>query len=173
VAEAVAWPGTTTLLVADATAARIPLDAGDGRPVLSGSDAHDAVIRAALLRLVDTAAAHGVRTVLLRQPPPSSSIGELVSSPASVARSAPAQEVTQQLRRYDDTLAAVAAARTGWVRVVAVDDLVCPGGSCPAVVDGLLVRHDAEAFAPAFARRIAPALAERVRAAVTPPQRAG
>ena len=172
VAEALAKPGTSRLLVADATSALIPLAAGGVR-ALPGTAAHDDRVRAALLRLVDEAADRGVRTVLLRQPPPSADLATVVAPGSPAARTPPDAEMTRWLRRYDDVLTAVAAARPAWARVVSVDDLVCPGGSCPAVIDGLLVRHDTETFAPAFARRLAPELAARVRSALTPRRRAG
>jgi putative intracellular protease/amidase len=85
----------------------------------------------------------------------------------------PLEERAERVRRYDAVLDEVVARRLGRVHVVSIDDLVCPGGSCPAVVDGLLVRHGTQGFAPAFARRVAPELAARIRAALTPPRRAG
>ncbi len=130
VAEVLAKPGTSRLLVADATSALVPLTAGGVR-ALPGTAAHDDRVRAALLQLVDEAAARGVRTVLLRQPPPSADLATVVAPGSPAAATPPDAEMTRWLRRYDDVLTAVAAARPAWAGVVSVDDLVCPGGSSP------------------------------------------
>jgi peptidoglycan/LPS O-acetylase OafA/YrhL len=171
VARSLDAPGVTGLLVSDAGSARLALTS-DGRSAAPGTDAHDTVVRSGLLRLVDAAASHGVRTVLLRQPPPSTGLGPLlaVGAPAGLPS---ADDDALDLRRYGAVLDQVAGLRPGWVSVVSVDDLVCPGGTCPALIQGLLVRHHQAALAPAFARRIAPQLAARMSAAVTPPRRAG
>ena len=71
------------------------------------------------------------------------------------ARIPPDADEGEMAPPLDDVLTAVAAARPAWARVVSLDDLVCPGGSCPAVIDGLLVRHGTQTFAPGFARRLA------------------
>jgi peptidoglycan/LPS O-acetylase OafA/YrhL len=174
VAAAVAAPGATALVVADATSSRAALPAaGDSGWALPGSDGHDEVVRTALLRLVDLAAARGVRTVLVRQPPPTAALGPLVAAGRPAGLQPPLTPVTGLLERYDGVLTEVAALRPAWVRLVAVDDLVCPGGGCPAVLDGVLVRRTPREFTTAFAARLAPELAARVRAALTPPRRAG
>ncbi len=156
VEQALSAPGTSALVVADATTA---LAAPDGAPARL----------AALLRLVDAAAARGVPTVLVRQPPPGADVGEFVTGEPVATDPGRAEQV----RAYAAMLADVAAARPGSAHLISVDDLVCPGGACTAVVDGLLVRHDVTTYAPAFARRLAPELAARVGAALTPPRRAG
>jgi hypothetical protein len=164
-------PGVTGLLVSDAGSARLAL-ASDGRPAAPGTDAHDGLVRSALLRLVDTAAAHGVHTVMLRQPPASAGLGPLLAAGTPAGLPSAGNDEALDVRRYGAVLDQVARLRPGWARVVSVDDLVCPGGACPALIQGVLVRHDRGVLAPAFARRIAPELAARMGAALTPPRRA-
>ena len=50
--------------------------------------------------------------------------------------------------------------------MVSVTDGLCPGGRCPALRDGMLVRVDVVHFSVPFSRRLVPILMDRAR--VTP-----
>ncbi len=85
--------------------------------------------------------------------------------PAAQARAAPAPGTE---RRVDDAFLAVAGQRPRDAVMVSVNDLVCPGGSCPPLLDGRLVRTDGVHYARGFAELLAPLLLQRVAAAVQP-----
>lgn len=67
------------------------------------------------------------------------------------------------LARRDPTV--VAAATLG-LPIVSMNDLICPGDTCPAVVDGTLVWRDSHHITASFARQVGPELVRRVVAAV-------
>ncbi|MGZ4603627.1 MAG: SGNH hydrolase domain-containing protein [Kineosporiaceae bacterium] len=181
---ALSAPGTTDLLISDATVATSPLGL-DGRGVQPGTAAHDGLIRSTLLRIVDAAAERGVRVVLLEQPPPSGALGPLLAPGRPAGERAPSPQLAADLARYDAVLREVAAARPAAATVVSLTDVVCPDRRCPAVIDGLLVRKGLSlAYSAAFARRVAPLLLRRIDAApgepapryqpaLTPPRPAG
>ena len=73
----------------------------------------------------------------------------------------PAQAVlSQQLTQLSD----VQAAQSTGIPVIDLSDRYCRSGSCPAVIDEILVYRDKTHFTPAFVRHLAPALAERLDA---------
>ncbi len=56
------------------------------------------------------------------------------------------------------------AAQSTGIPVIDLSDRYCRSGSCPAVIDEILVYRDKTHFTPAFVRHLAPALAERLDA---------
>jgi hypothetical protein len=66
---------------------------------------------------------------------------------------------------FNRVLHEVAAARPEASAVISVTDLVCPAGSCPAMVDGQVIRYDGLHLTSAWSRRIGPELVDRALAA--------
>ena len=61
---------------------------------------------------------------------------------------------------YNEALRAFDGSRRGRVRVADLSTIPCPGGRCPAVVDGLVVRRDDNHLTAAFTREHADELAD-------------
>jgi len=80
---------------------------------------------------------------------------DCVSPPATV----------EAIDRFNRVLHKVADRFPGRVSVVSVADLVCPGGTCVPIRDGMLVRYDGQHYTSTFSRWLAPQLLERVDAA--------
>ena len=63
--------------------------------------------------------------------------------------------------RHNSLLREVVAARPGQAELVSVTDVICPGGGCPAVVDGTLLRKDGTHYTIGFSSRLVPVLLSR------------
>ena len=60
-----------------------------------------------------------------------------------------------------------AAAEQSGVPLIDLDDYVCPGTSCPAIIGGVLVWRDAHHLTATYARTLAPRLADELVPLVT------
>lgn len=65
----------------------------------------------------------------------------------------------------------IAAQRWGGAELISLDDEICLGATCPAVIDGVLVWRDRHHLTTTFVKSIASALAERLQAALNMPVR--
>jgi hypothetical protein len=75
-------------------------------------------------------------------------------------------EEVEDVRRYGEFLRNYAALRAGEVGIVDVDRILCPGGSCPEALDGIVVRPDLGAhFDNAGADWLAPWILDAVQRA--------
>jgi hypothetical protein len=140
----------------------------DGRTLDPGTPEHDAELERAFVLLVDRVARVGGRTVFIELPPPGGSIGPAVASgrPAGIDLSPGGAEFVD---RFNLVLRRVAATRPVAARTVQVTDLLCPGGPCPAVQDGRVVRSDGVHVTASTSRRLAPELVRRVDLALGEP----
>ncbi len=133
----------------------------DGASAAPGTPADSAALKAAFGRLADEIAGFGGRAVFVALPPVGDSIG------AQYARGRPAgahrdtADDTFSVGRYNALLQDVVASRPGTARLVSITDVVCPGGPCPAVIDGTLVRGDGTHYTTAFAEKLVPILLAR------------
>ena len=101
--------------------------------------------------------------------PPRRGPGHVVAPGSPAAATPPDAEMTRRLRRYDDVLTAVAAARPAWAGVVSVDDLVCPRHAA-AMIDGCscaTTRRRSPRLRPPARARAGSTSAERAHASTT------
>jgi hypothetical protein len=150
-----------TVLIAEFWSSGQPLLI-DGVRVQPGTPAHDDALRTAYRQLVDEIAQYGGHAVFVELPPPGDSIGTQYAAgrPAATARPTVNGD-GKYVEGYNTILREVAASRPATASTVSVTDLVCPDGSCPAVIDGTLVRTDGLHYSLQFARRLAPTLLQR------------
>jgi len=139
----------------------------DGKRLAAGTPEHDAAMRAGFTALVDQVAGYGGRVVLLEVPPPGEQLGEAVATgrPAGQART-PVFGNGRYVDGFNAMLRSVAAARPQAARTVSIADLVCPGGNCYPVRDGMLIRYDGVHYTVPFSRYLTPILLQRI--GVTP-----
>jgi peptidoglycan/LPS O-acetylase OafA/YrhL len=144
------WAHNRTLLV-------------DGRRLPAGTPEHDAAMRAGFLALVDKVSGYGGRVVFLEVPPPGDQLGRAVASgrPAGNSRG-PVFGNGQYVDGFNAMLRTVAAARPASARTVSMTDVICPGGSCYPVQDGMLIRYDGVHYTTAFSRYLTPILLARI-----------
>ena len=148
-------------LVSEFTAHYKPFELDDGTRLDAGTQAHDDALRIGYTRLVDDAVARGSRVVFLELAPPGDSVAASVA-PSRKSGSTPGTAPGgDHVAAYNQVLRDVVAARPGAAAVVSVTDLLCPGGTCEAVQDGVVMRVDGTHYSPESAKRIAPELLRR------------
>jgi len=143
----------------------------DGHLLRPGTVEHTAALRQEYLELVDEVASVGGRVVFVELPPGGDSLGSVVAPqrPAGTAR--PPVPGDGLVPTWNALLHSVADSRPRSASVISVTDLVCPGGECRAVLDGVLVRTDGVHYSVPFSRGLGPVLLERaLRAAGLPVQ---
>ena len=64
--------------------------------------------------------------------------------------------------RFNLVLDTVAKHFPGRVSVISLADIVCPGGYCVPVRDGMLIRYDGQHYTATFSRWLAPQLVDRI-----------
>lgn len=158
------------VVVAELTPSIRAIRTSSGQVLAPGTPEHEAALVAGYRRLVDRVAAAGGQVVFVELPPSGRSLGSVLARgrPAAQTRSAPAPGTE---RVVDDAFRAVAVQRPDAAAVVSVTDLVCPDGTCPPLLGGLLVRTDGVHYARGFAEHLAPLLLQRVAALVQPSSR--
>jgi peptidoglycan/LPS O-acetylase OafA/YrhL len=134
----------------------------DGKMLQPGSPEHYAALRSGYLDLVDRVARYRGRVVFLELPPPGIQLGRVIANgrPAGRARS-PVLGNISDINGFNAVLRSVAVARPASARAVSVTDLVCPGGSCRPVHDGMLIRADGLHYTTSFSRYLTPQLLRR------------
>ena len=145
------------VLVGEYTPTFRDLRDGSGRRVVAGTAEHRRALADGYVRLVDTVAAGGGRVVFVRLPPPGRALGTVLATgrPAGQARTRAADGVVDA---YNGAVGAAAARRPGRSSVIDLTDVVCPGGTCGPMADGVLVRTDGVHYSTAFSRLLAPVL---------------
>lgn len=138
----------------------------DGQRLDPGTAAHDAALGAAYRRLVREVAARGGRVAFVTLPPPGPSLGTVLAPDRPAGSAEPLALGGEFVDGYNQVLRQVAAASHGRAVVVDVGDLVCPGGQCPALQDGTVVRSDGVHWTVAYAQRLAPVVLARADAAL-------
>jgi hypothetical protein len=141
----------------------------DGRLLQPGTPAHHDAVRVALDSLVDDVAAAGGHVAFVELPPPGPSVSTVLAKGRPAGRDRPIVLGAAHVDEFNRVLHDVAADRPGDAVVVSVTDLICPveaEGTCPAMVDGQVVRYDGLHLTAAWSRRIGPALVDRALAAV-------
>ena len=153
------------VLVADFWSHHQGLQVGD-QLVQPGTTAHAQAVAAAYRELVQEVTARGGRVAFLALLPPGPSLGTVVARGRPAGAGDPLAPGSQYVDGFNDVLRQVAADSHGGAASVDVSDVVCPGGRCPAVIDGTVVRADGVHFTSAFARRLAPVVLARADAAL-------
>ena len=126
-----------------------------------GTQAHDAAVVSAYVRLVDEIGEFGGRAVFVELPPVGDTIGAQLAAGRPAGKHRPESNDRKISNRYNTVLRRVAAQRPGHADVVSVTDLICPANRCPAVVNGVLVRADGTHYTTEFSRRLVPVLLRR------------
>ncbi|MFI7588197.1 acyltransferase family protein [Spongisporangium articulatum] len=148
-----------TVLVAEFWPNHQPLIV-NGRTLMPGTAEHDAALRAGYTEIVDEVAAHGGRVVFLELPPPGDGIGAQVAAGRPAATAQP-KVPGRYVDDYNAVLRSVAEARPDAASTVSVTDVICPGGSCAAIRDGLLIRGDGVHYSVGFSKQLVPVLMRR------------
>jgi hypothetical protein len=140
---------------------------GPGDQVLKSMSAeHVRHVEAKLQEAVGRLADSGALVVLLHLAPSSQAIE---CADPIYARGAPerckAPDRDPKFDIYNAVLDRVAARDPQRVKVVDVSDVLCPGRTCSAKIDGIIVRFDTMHFSTEGARWMAPRLARKLREA--------
>jgi peptidoglycan/LPS O-acetylase OafA/YrhL len=141
----------------------------DGRLVQPGTDAHHEAVRDALLSLVDDVSAAGGDVVFVELPPPGPSVSTVLAAGRPAGRDRPIVLGAAYVDGFNEVLHEVAHERPTSAAVISVTDLVCPGGTCSAMVDGQVVRYDGLHLTSAWSRRVGPTLVDRALASLPSP----
>jgi hypothetical protein len=152
-------PGVT--LVSEFTEHYKPFLLDDGTRLDAGSPAHDELLREGYLRLVDDAVARGSRVVFLELAPPGDSVAASVATSRKSGSTPGTAPGGDHVAAYNQLLRDVVAARPGAAAMVSITDLLCPGGRCEAVRDGVVMRVDGTHYSPESAKLLAPELLRR------------
>lgn len=155
-----------TVLISEFWVHHQPLVLPDSSELTPGTPAHDAALRAAFLPVVDEIAAHGGRTVFLELAPPGETLGRQVARGRPAATAGPVTPGGRYVDGFNAVLRSVVAARPGVASTVSVTDLLCPGGRCRALRDGVVVRVDGVHYSVPFSKALVPQVLRR--AGVTP-----
>jgi hypothetical protein len=138
----------------------------DGRTLEPGTTEHHDAVRRALASLVDDVRAAGGRVAFVELPPPGPSVSTVLAAGRPAGRDRPIVLGAAYVDAFNRVLHQVVAERPDAAAVVSVTDVICPDGTCPAMVDGQVVRYDGLHLTSAWSRRIGPALVDRALAAV-------
>ena len=155
------------VLIAEFSVHRLPLLV-DGKELSVGTPEHDAALKTAYLAVVDEVAAYGGRVVFVELPPPGERFGEVVAAGRPAATAKPlASGGGPDMDAFNAVLRSVAAARPSTAGTVSVTDLLCPGGRCLPVQDGMLKRTDGVHYTVRFSRYLVPILLRRIGISTT------
>jgi hypothetical protein len=156
-----------TVLISEFWIHHQPIVLDHGTELAPGTAAHDAAVKAALIRVVDEIASYGGHAVLIELPPPGDQLGLQVATrrPAGTAKD-PVAGGGRFVPGFDAVLRSVAAARPHTASTVSLTDVICPGGRCPAIQGDLLLRGDGVHYSVPFSRELVPILIRR--AGITP-----
>jgi hypothetical protein len=138
----------------------------DGRLLQPGTAAHHEAVRRALDSLVDDVSAAGGQVAFVELPPPGPSVSTVLAAGRPAGRDRPIVLGAAYVDDFNRVLHEVAADRAAASAVVSVTDLVCPDGTCPAMVGGQVVRYDGLHLSVAWSRSIGPELVDRALAAL-------
>jgi hypothetical protein len=145
-------------LVTEFTSHYKPILLEDGTRLEPGTREHDDALRVGFTRLVDDATRRGSRVVFLELPPPGDSVAASVASERKSGSTPGTAPGGENVAAYNQVLRDVVAARPGAAELVSITDLLCPGGSCDAVRDGVVLRVDGTHYSPESSRRLVPEL---------------
>jgi peptidoglycan/LPS O-acetylase OafA/YrhL len=155
------------VLIAEFWASNLPVLV-DGQKLQAGTPEHDAALEAGYLKVIDQVAAYGGKVVFLELPPPGEQLGEVVAKNRPAGHSRP--PVTGGGKFVDGNnamLRATAAARPKTASTISITDVLCPGGHCGPVLNGMLVRNDGVHYTIPFSRYLVPIIMQRIAAAQT------
>jgi len=148
-------------LVSEFTAHYKPFLLDDGTRLDAGTQEHDDALRLGYTRLVDDAVARGSRVVFLELAPPGDSVAASVAASRKSGSTPGTAPGGDHVASYNQVLRDVVAARPGAAAIVSITDLLCPGGTCEAVQDGVVMRVDGTHYSPDSSRIVVPALLTR------------
>jgi len=133
----------------------------DGANAAPGTPEHSAAVRTGYERLVDEISAAGGRAVFVELAPVGDSLGVQYAPDRPAGTHRPTALDPTPADRHNALLREVVAARPGKAELVSITDVLCPNGSCPAVIDGTLLRKDGTHYTLGFSRQLAPILLAR------------
>jgi peptidoglycan/LPS O-acetylase OafA/YrhL len=143
------------------------VQAQDGRLIAATDQQWRRIVEAALLGTLRRLTATGARVIMVKTLPRGEP-AECAAGAGSGCRQAAYSTAAPKTAAGDAVLAAAASRLPGRVFLVSIDDVLCPGGPCPAKIDGLLARFDGLHYTATFSRRIVPIILARAEAAGLP-----
>ena len=127
-------------------------------PVLS--DEHDQTLVAGYVAVFERFLEHVDKIVLVETNQDGLPVGCIQQGAAGECpQSKPNVEA---IERFNGVLHSVAEGFPGRVSVISVEDLVCPGGTCLPIRDGMLVRYDGQHYTATFSRWLGSQLVDRI-----------
>jgi peptidoglycan/LPS O-acetylase OafA/YrhL len=142
----------------------LPLPGNSGEPIAPDDPRRDRVIREALRGTLARLTARGAAVVIVAMAPPAQPVACAADPRGDVCGSyvyTLADPATTHLNRIYRAV----ARELPRVWMVSVNDLLCPGGTCPAQVGGRLARYDGVHFTKTVSRAVAPVLVARAERA--------
>jgi peptidoglycan/LPS O-acetylase OafA/YrhL len=148
-------------LVTEFTAHYKPFVLDDGTRVAPGTQAHADALRIGYTRLVDDALVRGSRVVFLELAPPGDSVAASIAADRKSGSTPGTAPGGENVAAYNQVLRDVVAARPGAAALISITDLLCAGGSCEAVRNGVVLRVDGTHYSPESAKLLVPELLRR------------
>ncbi len=158
----------TRVFIGTAVREFLPTVDGDGVVLKTRSEGHLEVVRDGLEKAVQQLTSGGAHVVLLhilpRGPEPDCLSTRTSMEPRCTTKASHDVDAATYNRLFDE----VAARHSDKVTVIDLNDLLCPGGSCPVFAHGVTLRGDQLHLTKAASAWIAPYLYDRMRKAGVP-----
>jgi hypothetical protein len=130
----------------------------------SGSAQHLDAVATGLRETVDYLTSHGAKFAFIDILPPAMSVECLeTGAPLSTQCQRPVNPETGEAP-YNQLFGEIAAEKPEVVEIT-LQDVLCPEGTCPLVVDNVVMRYDGNHFTATGSRKIAPLIYERLKTA--------
>jgi hypothetical protein len=134
----------------------------NGVNAAAGTAEHDEAVRAAFNDLVDEISGYGGRAVFLELPPIGDTVGAQFAAGRPAGDHRPETFNRDLVDRFNAILQQVVADNPGRARMISLTDVACPDGSCPAMIDGTMVRRDGVHYTLPFSQQLGPVLLDRL-----------
>ena len=142
------------------------LTGGDPRDLPGGDRNRDRAAELSMRSMLQVLTEHGARVVLALPSPLGQPLECVSRTPAPDSCNSRVYTTADPFTVNLRTLSREAAAGLpGTVALVDVDDILCPGGRCRPIVDGMLARYDGTHYTGRFSRLIVPTIIARAEAA--------
>lgn len=135
----------------------------DGVLIEKGTPEHLEQVDLALRQTIDQLTSNGAKVAFIDVLPPGDSVECLDAGNGLAGCDRLITEASGEAP-YNDIFGSIASGRDDVV-AISLTDIVCPNGSCPLVIDGMVMRYDGGHFTATASRYLAPMLYERLRTA--------
>ena len=126
------------------------------------SDQHDRALVVGYVTVLGRFLEHVDKIVLVETNQDGLPVGCVEQNAAPGHRCSQRSSNVEAIERFNGVLQSVADRFPGRVSVISLADLVCPGGSCLAMRDGMLIRYDGQHYTATFSRWLGPHLVDRI-----------